>query len=359
MAVYHFTVRATDSAGAFSDRTFAIQVNNTLMDRFVVVGTAGLARSPNGEDGSWVYEPGLSGNAVVHGNGRWIVYNTNSKTIHTSPDAVNWSTYTLDVDGLTFTGISRIKFVGDKWIAFTRGATETRCLTSTDGLNWTLATTIVPPSQTYSYSEVTVPDFEYADGVYVASMSAKVYTGANARHTRNIFYSTDMENWQVGYSYTTGATPRLPRYGQIVRNINGMWLTNICSNATAGALQISSDGVIWTGRELPATYCYGLTYYNGRLFTLSAATPYLYVSEDAGRTWTQLGSGFATVNYDEVTGAVQMSSILGVYANRMIVAYNRGTVSTIYKSTDDGATWTTESLDSTKIGSVNAVGVRV
>lgn len=92
MPNYTFTVRATDNAGAFADRTFSLNVLNTKQERFVAI--SGLDAFTSADGINWTVRSGLGGDAVSYGNGRWVI-TASLNRYHTSEDGINWTTYTI------------------------------------------------------------------------------------------------------------------------------------------------------------------------------------------------------------------------------------------------------------------------
>lgn len=87
MSTFPFTVRATDSEGAFSDRQFSITVRNTRVERFMAISADDAWTSPNGTD--WTIRLGQGGTQCAYGNGTWVVLSTTG--IRRSTDGINWT----------------------------------------------------------------------------------------------------------------------------------------------------------------------------------------------------------------------------------------------------------------------------
>lgn len=137
MPTYTFTVRATDNAGAFADRTFSINVLNTQQERFVAISEASAWTSPDGIN--WTLRSGLGGRAVAYGGGKFMIV-INSASYRLSNDGVNWNTYNFPAalsmavwseDYIAYKPV----YSGGKWYIFSSGNVV---YTSVDGINWVI-----------------------------------------------------------------------------------------------------------------------------------------------------------------------------------------------------------------------------
>lgn len=323
MATYNFTVRATDNLGAYADRAFSITVNNTNIDRFVVVGSTGLCHGADGV--TWTVEAGQSGFGATFGNGKWVVYGLYAATgaaatalnIRTSPDAYNWTTVatgipatsTVTILGSTYTAtnydITLLRFMNGAWSAFvttqcyTVGSTYYGTLveyTSTDLINWTQARQAAQFSNT-SNSGITYSPFG-AEYIYdVNSDTYLVSYGQQAGGNSGVAQRTSGTAWTARQlaSSAVGQTSGSLSY------TNGLWCW-VPPNVTSsfGSAFTSVDGIGWTVRSMTQSQqCSGLVYLNGRLVSrqyanTTGATNYFVSSTNGGRTWSQNGAAAAS-----------------------------------------------------------------
>ena len=381
MATYNFTVRATDNLGAYADREFSLDVNNTDISRFVVVGSTGLAHSTTGA--TWTTEAGLSGTGVTFGGGKWVVWTgLTSNVIRTSGDAISWTTantvFTGKPNDIFHTqteatagglgaiqpsiGFSMIKWIGDKFVGMTRGIKNSSGSAayigveyhSVDAINWTFQRVVndqVAVSATPSVGGVL--DFEYD-----STTDTWVAVVQNTLNASTIKYRVGNGDWTsapVMQSMTTS------NCGASIMNVNGLWLVaSRLTNVSGQSYPIltSVDGINWTPRAAGASNIItGLAYANGRLLTIAetstASSYFLRASTDAGRTWNSLttnpnGSGSSTT--------VNWSQILAYYAGNLLWV-NPNNSSYVRRSTDDGtSTMSTVTLNT--IGSLLAVYAR-
>ena len=89
MATYNFTVRAEDDRGAFSDRTFSIQVQNNLVDRMLIIDKDHAYASVNGVN--FVERTGKGGRRAHYMLNKWVVMNIDNATYRISDDTINWT----------------------------------------------------------------------------------------------------------------------------------------------------------------------------------------------------------------------------------------------------------------------------
>jgi hypothetical protein len=87
MANFQFTVRATDSDGAFADRNFSITINNTRVERYLTVDNLNAYTSPDLIN--WTTRNGQGGHDCAYGNSMWLIV-TNGSTVNsgTAPGTV-------------------------------------------------------------------------------------------------------------------------------------------------------------------------------------------------------------------------------------------------------------------------------
>lgn len=365
MATYNFTIRATDTAGAFADRTFSINVNNTTLDRFVVVGTTGLARSVDGV--TWKNEPGRSGTGVTYGNGRWVVYDATTLTMHTSPDGVNWSSNTL-TSTTTATGADLVnwrignqgwaclKYVNGRWLGFNYNANNTtsggsagaiQCYESADLLTWTQRGNVLVNNSAASMVGG-VTDIVYGNGMYIAVGG---YAANSTSVTKAIFTSTDLVTWtqRVGINNASNTSG-----GGTILNVNGLFIASLYNAAaTTNNIQTSPDGTTWTPRA-HVTLTTGLAYVNGRILNLANSA--LYRSLDAGATWTSTASGLSAPT--QVHANTLSGTTIAAYGNQVMAAAARSsTPNAVYRFNAEGVALTAAVMDAS-VGAVRGVAAR-
>jgi hypothetical protein len=102
MAVFPFTIRATDSEGSFADRQFSITVRNSRVERFMAVTGTDAYTSADGQ--SWVFRAGMGGSSCTYGNNMWLIGPVSIGGLRRSTDGVNY-TY-IDPASMTFTHLN-------------------------------------------------------------------------------------------------------------------------------------------------------------------------------------------------------------------------------------------------------------
>lgn len=297
MPDYTFTVRATDNAGAFADRSFTITVANNAVERFVALGSAGVAHSPTGLNGSWTVEPGVTGDWIEFGGGKWVVWNDAGTVMRTSLDGANWSTTNpvwpvATPDGVAATQLPgpnahvRMKYKNGKWIAFRSCSSSSGIYLaeyeSADLTSWTYTGRYLKQAGTPA-SDMWCADIDYDPVtdrwvILVPTQLGKAFC------TRQ-----GAANWAPSTYVGTGGTTIVN--GAVVC-LNGLWVVNPGFTAAMG-MYVSTDGVNWTQRVVnagnTAARLNGMTYSNGRLVFVchqAGLVTYTFASLNGGRTWT-------------------------------------------------------------------------
>jgi hypothetical protein len=332
MATYNFTIRATDNVGAYADRNFSINVNNTIYDRFVAVGNAGLARSPDGVN--WLWEAGLSGEGVAFGGGKWLVWN--GTTFRSSPDGTSWTNYTPTFTGASVGGVSRIKYriANSTWVAHTyyfNGSSYSYDeFSSTDAVTWARSTNIFTGGgNTLSYATC---DFDHD-----AAGNCVAYLNGGATFYKPAASSTWTSQSISGLGQISAST-----FWGNVRNYNGLWIISAGSSNVA----TSVDGTNWVGRATGAAQ-YGLLYLNGRILSLPTNTgantsATIRESLTAGRSWAGRTGATASNNlpYGLLTGTGGNTYKQPMcYFGGTLLAHSNGNTA-LSRSVDDGLTFT-------------------
>lgn len=147
MAVFNFTVRATDSEGSYADRQFNITVRNSRVERFMILDTADAWTSPDGT--TWSQRSGQGGISCAYGNGFWMVLKSNTNmSITKSTDGINYTYIAssamtfLDEAGssttapTSFVARARLKFWNGKFWILILTASGLDLWSSSDGITW-------------------------------------------------------------------------------------------------------------------------------------------------------------------------------------------------------------------------------
>lgn len=382
MAVFPFTVRATDSEGSYADRQFNITVRNSRVERFMAVDANDAWTSPDAT--TWTQRNGAGGFTCAYGNGFWlIIKSTANSSLLKSTDGINYTSINsteqifLDETGAATTAFSlasigvsmKMKFWNGRfWIATINAsaasATGNLDLWSTvDGITWkrkrllslSTATTLALASGTYNFN------FSEDNGTlfipqYVRNTSAVPTSGWGYGWS-----TTDGENFtQIkSAAQTTGCTS-----AAFLTRINGVYFAQVTElNGSTGTTnptnyQYSTDGLNWTIQSWGAprlgtsAYPQGFIYVNGQVYVFasrSASTvqPGIIAVSSDGITWTEQ-------NYKTFWGATNFSAgnINYLFKNGVfLLASSQGTGAD--SSTDmslsnngmrvsvDGVNWTT------------------
>ena len=358
MATYNFTVRATDNVGAFSDRSFSLNVLKTRVHRFAVQTSVGFLLSTNGED--WRFEQDVTTAVLAYGNGTWVGTPTQAN-IRVSQDGRNWSTKTFSAilprhANTTSSNPTMIKYIGGKWymagsIFSSSGNLYIPALWISDDnmSSWELQSRITPAGT--NASSTTITDFDHDP----ATQTTVVYTGAltSTPHvsniTRGIFTKVGDGAWVAAPIGTADAL------GQGAINFtNGLW--TIANGSRF--VWVSRDGLNWMARTVGPYAVANVISCNGSLVASPAASTNintgLSVSTDAGYTWTQKPTAALPALYTnsgrhiaEYNGTIVLTG-LGATQRQF----------TIYTTKNMGETWSTFSTQ-TLTGSASVVSQRI
>ena len=291
----------------------AVTYGNSI---YLAVGDNGkIVYSSNGTSWTLVTISTFNLYAAKYQLGQFVVTGANGKT-YTSPDAVTWDRALIDTFVATTTDDQDTSYFLSSWGDFYRynnGAYE-------------LVNNI---SNDQSFSNML-----YANGTFVAiTETGKIYTGG-------------ILGWTL---QTSGVTTAL--YGIFYDNVSASHKWLVCG--AAGVMLTSTDAQTWTARTTGVTEkLYDVTIYS--------TTTYIAVGEDGqiitspnAVTWTSHATGSLAL-YTVTVG----NPSTGVY-----VALAAGASGVILKSTDSGATWSTQSKtvydtagNTLTIGRINQIG---
>jgi hypothetical protein len=258
---YNFTARATSALGASADRAFSITVNNSIIQRLVVVSQSGAARALTA-GGTWAAIPGVKGDSVAWGD-RWLIWDQVAGVMWRSPDAINWASLTPTLPG-GYTTLSHMRWRAGAWWALGGDGTNIGVLTSTNGgATWTL----VGAAQLGAFAA----SFERTEG------GASVIANGSDWYYR----ATDGGAWVPVKTFgASGAKFQ-------IAHLNGVWF-GPSSNASSPGFARSADGSAWFDQSnasvLTAGYYRGFAYLNGAVVGHSYFDALSGYTTDAGIT---------------------------------------------------------------------------
>ena len=367
MANFQFTVRATDSDGAYADRNFAITINNTRVERYMVIDNTNAYTSPDLVN--WTTRNGQGGGDVAYGNSMWLIVTTaytnlgftggqaqlgsfafgaSPFVIRKSPDGVNFSTFTqgamtfLKPDGTPFTVPNqqmvngRLTFSnGYFWLPMSWGGQYSSTSTSytqyiarsPDGITWTMLAT--PQKGSYHYDS--------SFGHYTRGWQ-RVQDSGSDLFINNYGLNNGVTATQYGWkSSDLGATwtPVIDSTGKVngnaaiystnVQRINGLYLAS--ANTTASVpFMISNDGFNWSPCNVVSGWSNSynvanVVYANGTLYAIgvnpgsSGATDVKILVSTDGLNWTMTAPGFGNA----ATTATQAANTSLIYKNGFVI----------------------------------------
>ena len=356
MATYNFTVRATDNVGAFSDRSFSLNVQKTRVHRFAVQTPVGFLLSTNGDD--WRFEQDVTTAVMAYGNGTWVGSPTVT-SVRVSQDGRNWTTKTFPalpryVNGTSAT-VTNIKYIGGKWylvgaVYFTSTGNYTPALWVSDDnmASWELQSR---PTLLMTTAATPISDFDHdpATGTTVLYTGNLTGTPHATQLTRGIFTKVGDGAWvaaPIGTADTLGIGS--------VNFVNGLW--TIASGSRF--VWVSRDGLNWMARAPGANAIGNVVSCNGLLVASQTPTTNintgLMVSSDAGYTWTQKPVFALPAQYNNT--ARHLAEYNGTIVMTGFGAQQRQFF--IYTTKNMGETWSTYSTQ-TLTGSSNIISQRI
>lgn len=398
MAVFNFTVRATDSEGSYADRQFNITVRNSRVERFMTITTNDAWTSPDAT--SWTQRVGAGGWTCAYGNGFWLIMKSATTCeIAKSTDGINYNAIPtsemtfLDPAGAATTAptavspwtfYNKMKFWNGRFyllhFANPSGQKKTLSLWSTaDGVTWKqkiltqtagTSTAMSAFSQGYGYSLMT----EDGNTLFIpfpsSSGTATLLDAANGFTPCMGWSTTDGETFTPIRNSTTTTTVQ---GSTSITRFNGLYIANntvyngttygvtgsqfqyIYStdgvNWTAGDYSLSSSGINSTIRNISQYYAWNPPVYaNGQLFLFANKTSsttvssgLLYLTSMDGLVWDRVdniklfntANCFTNVIYKN--GVFLLSgrnTISGVDTSTTVTNPNTG-----YRVSIDGVNW--------------------
>lgn len=401
MANFQFTVRATDSDGAYADRNFGITVNNTRVERYMVVDHVNAYTSPDLVN--WSTRNGQGGWDCAYGNGMWLIVSNNmvisntsltgalgggasatipnsALVVRKSVDGVNFATVSQSAGTLTILNPSgttvaatpssfsqtfgRLSFSnGFFWlpmffgdIALTATNINTFIARSVDGVTWQLLPS--PAKGQYTWDSNNVGhNFRHwskvqdsGTDIFVASWGS-ISAGASV----NLYgwKSSDLGVTWTPVTDSTGKANGTTTYqGSIVTRINGLWLAGTPQNNVP--FMVSNDGVNWspcnsvanhTSGQLPHTVVYA----NGTLYAMTnqnnsttvTASGYMLSSTD-GINWLRSTSPWSmnvnSTSYQQYTNMFYKNGFL-VTGNNSVSGGTHRPLGYVFAGTTDSTTY--------------------
>lgn len=330
MANYNFTVRATDSAGAYADQNFSINVQRTRIDRFLVhiqSPFAMIARSPDGLNWTIESSPFASGfyESIIWSNGMWIAtpYNFAPPVmpVYTSTDAINWKSQLLNLPKGIYTAGTiypqMIKFRGGRWVCYapatrTDGTNDIVEYYSDDFVTWTQNSVVV--SGMLGGQSPRVCDFDFDS----STNTTVLYLYTTQAVVRGSYI-------RVGSTGTWSLNPigqASGNYGQITFQ-NGIWFASFIGSQL---VFFSRNGVDWTSRTFPQAVT-GVTYSNGRICVTTTGGRISSSSDLI--TWSEGVSGISTVNRPRGMASYG-GKVVAIGSNTITTTTNYGATTTVY-----------------------------
>jgi hypothetical protein len=217
--------------------------------------------------------------SVTYGNGLFVaVASTTGVTnqIFTSSDGVNWTMATSPVSrAWTSVTYGNGLFVA---VEFNDGGSQGRSMISSDGVNWTAIST----GLSQGWTSVT-----YGNGLFVAvACNSGGESVCSTTSTDRVMTSPDGVNWTTR-SDAADIHWRSVTYG------NGLFVA-VASSGSGNRVMTSPDGITWTSRTSAADNSWqSVTYGNGRFVAVASDGSSRVMISTNGTSWTSMSASAA------------------------------------------------------------------
>jgi hypothetical protein len=288
MANFQFTVRATDSDGAYADRNFGITVNNTRVERYMVIDSLNAYTSPDLVN--WTQRNNQGGWDCIYGNGMWLIISNNSPLSN-------------EIGGQRFGGGSQVTAANSALVV----------RRSVDGVNYTVSTqnsgavTLTTPTGVVGTTPTTIQTvgrLSFSNGYFWLPISLTDPNATTVGHF--IARSTDGLAWQLLTCPAKGQFAYVSTYGQNFRNYTKV-------QDSGGDIFIASVGILAAGA---VTGLYG------------------WKSSDLGVTWTPVQDSSGKAN-----GVSGYYSTMLTRINGLWIAGHQQSGEVSFMISNDGVSW--------------------
>ena len=291
------------------------------LSRWVAVGSGGGNTAAYSQDGVYWYGTSIAGFSegidVAWNGEQWVAAGTavdgNARSIAYSVDGQSWTS----VSGMFSVRATRVEWNGTFWTVFGEDPTY-RVARSSDGIHWSLDTTVVSPTPVYTQL------------YFLKESSGNTYER-----------SVDGQTWESRYTATDVSLSSVLTFAgnaanEAVANIQPL---SIATGEGANTLGYSIDGIGWTGLGSSVfSVRANRAAWNGRVWAAvgtnaadASASRWVATSYD-GVEWTPRDDQIMTEGYDIA------------WNGRVFVAVGRKAgVGGIIATSPDGLRWTTQS----------------
>ncbi|GGC91171.1 hypothetical protein GCM10011396_43050 [Undibacterium terreum] len=314
-------------------------------NQYVALGPASILTSADGK--TWTAtasQPNITPDNVIYANGKFVGFSAVDRTLASSTDGTHWTLAGYDVSNTL--GSTGLQNLGGRFIAVNRTVDNgSSIVSSTDTLNWTLATPLLPEGgTTFSANEhfFQVAPNKIAvstDGLrWTASMvpgadniSAIVYADQHYTAIGNLatFSSPDGLAW-TRHDNTLLQSPA----GMVYAQGKYVAFTRVSIFTHGTKILTSTDGISWNKAfDDPTKDIYAIAFGNGRFVTVGsdAATSLSWIMNSTdGVNW---------VTNSQTTPKLNIAWDIS-FGNGVFVANSYGNIYT----SPDGANWTARSI---------------
>ena len=228
-------------------------VNAEVLDRLETSAITNVGT----DSGAWVEAQGPSNQnytAITYGEGKFVAIGRGG-VIEYSTDGINWSEATTTT--LTSNNWVGIAYGNGRFVALSSDG-AVRAMYSEDGITW---------NQSNAITAADYADITFGEGKFIA-------VGTNM-----VSISTDGKNWGQGTGEVGSRTYNAVAYG------DGVFVGVMRSNTQSATW--SADGYTWQNARSTRQGVYNsVAYGNGVFIAVGRGTNHIMISKDKGQTWT-------------------------------------------------------------------------
>ena len=367
MAVFPFTVRATDSEGSYADRQFNITVRNSRVERFMVINGSNAWTSPDGT--SWTERTGHGGYTCEYGNGFWLILKTLSWSMLKSTDGINYnlidakSLIWIDENDQPLTAppalyiIVKLKFWNGRFWLWQAQGQWFQLWSSVDGVTWKRKRLYSTTSSQTVVVNNTMTNYQWGeDNGQLIIPFPSINNSPESGYVRTMGWITSDGNT---FTPVTNATVTTGGAGSVLLNrFNGLWIAaGVYHESTqyatsTGRYLYSTDGLNWNVGRIdgqPSSFpSSSLFYVNGLIYVFSSKATtstigYYWTSSD-GLNWIQRAYKPFSSNTNITAYPIFKNGIFLLAASASggssTDSNDLATASTGYRVSIDGINWT-------------------
>lgn len=293
-------------------------IRGAFLTLLVSLAAVAQAEEPSSIGTTWTIRSAPAGlREVVYGAGKFVAFGAGK--LATSPDGVTWTEQTPPPGNSWAASV----FAQGKFVALSSADSAefpTNVMTSSDGLNWSLASDGMAPG-TYWRS------IAFGNGIFVAG-------SAGTFSTTYMAVSPDAATWTSIQPSTGGLGIVELAFG------NGVFVAAQSSNGLPNvpSLLRSANGTDWQEQNLPASASpelYGITFGRGQFIAVGGDKT--IITSPDGITWTRRSE----------SGSFYLTEVVDTGEMYIAFGFENASVNSIILTSPDGVSWTEQTSPST------------